>query len=190
MPDKTLPDASQAGLPPKPPSGAVNLNPRLSHSPGAPMTPSPNQSQGARGGNHPELQHVYDKLLGGATTLSKREQEYILRYVEEHPEHVSPLMMSLIVSRVTNKTHSLSYRMMLWSYRYNQHEILENILTTTQFRFDVNEAHKQNLTSVQDVSDLMNCQKVSHQIRNRRKDDGQEKKDAKDGDVDDNIHDN
>ncbi|KAI0532923.1 hypothetical protein GGR58DRAFT_522253 [Xylaria digitata] len=262
---KTLPDASKADLPPKPPTTPTSLNPTTFHFPSAALTPSPSPSPNrtsygqkrtwslstdsvvvplqitptpvrtrnvhsnsgiyynvgefkAAGravkasrmnhgsfsstsrntknnsnsvhNNHRypngrnthqglgkmckleaiklELRLIHNKLLGGATTLAARDQDFLRRQMDDNPTSIPTLMMKLLINQVLNKTYDLLYGMMHWAHRRCENHLLEDLLTDRLHNFDVKEAFIEGLMSVHEVSDLMDCQIVLQCVRNER----------------------
>ncbi|TGJ80789.1 hypothetical protein E0Z10_g7971 [Xylaria hypoxylon] len=115
-----------------------------------------------------ELHLIHNKLLGGATTLTARDQNFLKRQVDDNPAGISALMMNLIIKQVTNKTHNLSYGIMHWAHLRREPQLLEDLLMDRLYNFDVKEAFYEGLMSVREVSDLMDCQTVLQCVRNER----------------------
>ncbi|KAI1313498.1 hypothetical protein F5Y03DRAFT_389796 [Xylaria venustula] len=115
-----------------------------------------------------EIQLIHDKLLGGATSLTKKEQNFLQYQMNNNPVKISALMVTLIVKQVTNKTSGLSYGIMHWANRKNEPGLLEEVLTDWLYNFDVDEAFNEGLMSVQEASNLMDCQIVLECIRRDR----------------------
>ncbi|KAI1273616.1 hypothetical protein F5Y07DRAFT_411212 [Xylaria sp. FL0933] len=115
-----------------------------------------------------DVQLIHNKLLGGATTLTKTDQGYLQHQMSSNPTIVPPLMVNLVITRVTNKTPDLSYGIMQWANVRKQPQILESVLTDWLYNFDVQEAFNEPLMSVQQVANLMDCQIVLECVRSDR----------------------
>ncbi|KAF2963395.1 hypothetical protein GQX73_g10179 [Xylaria multiplex] len=265
---KTLPDASKADLPPKPPTTPTSLSPTTLHFPQAALTPSPSPKRTSYGQNRTwprpigsvvvslqitptlvrtknvhsnggishsvgefkaagrivkasrmnhgsfastsrsnsnnnisngihhnhlypngrnmhqglkkmnklealqiELQLIHNKLLGGATALTAREQDFLRRQMDDNPTRIPTLMMKLLINQVLNKTYDLLYGMMHWADRRCEHHLLEDLLMDRLYNFDVEETFIEGLMSIREVSDLMDCQIVLQCVRNERAED-------------------
>ncbi|KAI1743457.1 hypothetical protein F4680DRAFT_444742 [Xylaria scruposa] len=237
---KTLPDASNADLPPKPPitpNTPNSLSPPRFRFPRAALTPSPNKTshyrkrkysptdsivvplqhdetaeraakvrrttlRGVTVNDHKEsnndvtsnrqlpssgktihwqppgmtelmrprikLQLIHDTLLGGAKTITARDQEFLADQLHKDPACVSALMMWLVAKQVTNKTYNLSYEILHWAHNHNELELMEYILTDRLYAFDMEEAFEQGLMGTQEVVDLMDYQELLSRIREKR----------------------
>ncbi|KAI0816506.1 hypothetical protein GGR55DRAFT_697362 [Xylaria sp. FL0064] len=115
-----------------------------------------------------DIQLIHNKLLGGATTLTKTDQRYLQHQMSNNPTIVPPLMINLVIMRVSNKTPDLSYGMMHWANVRKQPQILESVLADWLYNFDVQEAFDEGLMSVQQVANLMDCQIVLECVRSDR----------------------
>ncbi|KAI0431406.1 hypothetical protein F5Y09DRAFT_340675 [Xylaria sp. FL1042] len=122
------------------------------------------------------IQLIHDKLLGGATTLTKKDQGYLQYQMSNNSTLIPPLMVELVIKRVTNKTPDLSYGMMYWANQRKQPHLLESVLMDWLYNFDVNEAFDEGLMSVQQVANLMDCQITLECIRDDRIKQAQETK--------------
>jgi hypothetical protein len=114
------------------------------------------------------LQRIHNQLLRGATTLTKAEQDLVTAQMTVDYAYLSPLMMRLVVDRVANKTHQLSYAIAHWAHRRGDLWLVEDALADRLFRFDVGAAFDERLMSVDEVAALMDCQMVLHHVRMER----------------------
>ncbi|KAI1426110.1 hypothetical protein F5Y12DRAFT_794843 [Xylaria sp. FL1777] len=114
-----------------------------------------------------DIRRLHNKLLGGATTITKKDQSFLGRQIGSNPANISGLMMKLIIKRVTNKTPDLSYAIMNWANMKGENQLLEDVLVDWLYNFDMEEAFHEGLMSVQEVSNLMDCQTVLECIRNK-----------------------
>ncbi|KAI0526216.1 hypothetical protein F5B22DRAFT_641364 [Xylaria bambusicola] len=112
-----------------------------------------------------KLRLIHNKLLGGATTLTVREQDYLRRQMNSDTMRISPLVMHLIIQQVANKTHELSNEIMNWSQKRHESQLLEDVLTDRLYNFDVEAAFDEGLMSPREVSDLVDCQIMLEYIR-------------------------
>ncbi|KAK5627868.1 hypothetical protein RRF57_003583 [Xylaria bambusicola] len=105
-----------------------------------------------------ELRLIHNKLLGGATTLTARDQDYLRRQMNSDTTRISPLVVHLIIQQVANKTHELSNEIMEWSQKRHEKQLLKDTLTDRLYNFDVEAAFDEGLMSLREVSSLMDCQ--------------------------------
>ncbi|KAI0971108.1 hypothetical protein F4678DRAFT_461652 [Xylaria arbuscula] len=115
-----------------------------------------------------EVQLIHNKLLGGATSLTKKDQSFLQHQMNNNPVKIPALMVRLIIKQVTNKTSGLSYGIMHWANRKNEPGLLEEVLTDWLYNFDVDEAFDEGLMSIQEAANLMDCQIVLECIRRDR----------------------
>ncbi|KAI3328495.1 hypothetical protein F4824DRAFT_517447 [Ustulina deusta] len=115
-----------------------------------------------------EIRLIHNKLLGGATTLTGRDQDYLRHQMNNNPANIPALMVDLITKNVTNKTDGLSYGMMNWAHSTRQNRLLEDVLMDKLYNFDMDKAFDEGLMSLRDVGNLMDCQTVLEHVRNNR----------------------
>ncbi|TRX91809.1 hypothetical protein FHL15_007362 [Xylaria flabelliformis] len=235
---KTLPDASNADLPPKPPVTPNSLSPSRFQFPQAALTSSPNktthyrkrkyspptdsivvplqydetaersakfhrttlnrttvnnhkdtnnyitsnkrapsssktmnrQPQDITGPKTPriKLQLIHDTLLGGAKSITTRDQEFLAEQLHNSPACVSALMVWLVAEQVTKKTYNLSHGILHWARDNSEIELVEYILKDILYAFDVEEAFEQGLMGIMEVTDLIEHQILLHVEREKR----------------------
>ncbi|KAI1164097.1 hypothetical protein F5B18DRAFT_671578 [Nemania serpens] len=132
------------------------------------------------------LQLIHNKLLVGATTLTKKDQHYLAHQIDENPLSIPGMMMKLIAMQVTNKTHDLAGRMMSWATRNQEPELLEKQIVDLLYHFDADEALDEGLMDIKQVDDLMDIQTMLATVRSKFDSNAQTEKNAHSGDVDGN----
>ncbi|RWA11812.1 hypothetical protein EKO27_g3320 [Xylaria grammica] len=142
-----------------------------------------------------KIQLIHNKLLGGASVLTARDQAFLQNQMDKNPASIPALMMKLIIRRVPKKPHNLSYGIMRWAHRRSEGQLLEDLLTDRLYNFDVKEALDEGLMSVHEMSDLIDCQLVlqcvqierAEQVQGRKsnyKDTGDDQYESDSGSVD------
>ncbi|KAI1752908.1 hypothetical protein F4782DRAFT_546202 [Xylaria castorea] len=116
-----------------------------------------------------KLQLIHDMLLGGAETLTTRDQDYLVNRLHENLACISAMMMWLVAKQVTNKTYNLSYGIIHWAHNNSKLELMEYMLTDRLYAFDIEGAFDEGLMGIKEVMDLMDCQLVLRCVRMERK---------------------
>ncbi|KAJ2974275.1 hypothetical protein NUW58_g8710 [Xylaria curta] len=110
-------------------------------------------------------QLIHDMLLGGARTLSAGDQEYLANQIKHNLTTVSPLMIHLVATTVTNKAHNLSYIITQWAHRNDELELVEYMLEDRLYNFDMEKAFDEGLMDISELSALIDFQTLLGCIR-------------------------
>ncbi|KAI2630587.1 hypothetical protein GGS21DRAFT_209238 [Xylaria nigripes] len=132
-----------------------NKNPSNLQSPGTNKRRQNRPSESAAQLTQRELDKLHQQLVNGKTRLTPWDQKYIVSHLESNIVSISSYMMSLVVTQITNKTGYLSRAITRWALRKQHDELLKEAATNELFNFDAEEAFKEGLMSVEEVSELM-----------------------------------